>query len=317
MSYHGMPGSGADYGSGYAQQPSYPPQQGPGRIVMNDAPGSPDVFIQALNTQQMQYPPPGNHGVTYYQDFNHALPPNMPPQSAYYPAPSFLPQQYYPQYNDQFQQPQMQDFQQRFIPQYDGLGQQQPQLPQAFQVPQTNQPPQTFHAPRPIPPATQPAKQRKPQIQKPPPSAEQNTIIVAPVTPKKAVQTSTTQSKPNVPQTDPQTLLLALAEEYFEAAHNIASVVAPNMGGTLLDTYQALIATGLGCLEASLKNKRLAPRMEAKIRLRYAGVLLEETQNFMEAETALSKGITLCEQVHSYHLFFLKMQLIEITESIY
>jgi hypothetical protein len=39
--------------------------------------------------------------------------------------------------------------------------------------------------------------------------------------------------------------------------------------------------------------------MEAKVRLRYAGVLFEETENYMEAETALSQGIILCEQVRA------------------
>lgn len=69
--------------------------------------------------------------------------------------------------------------------------------------------------------------------------------------------------------------------------------------------YQKLIATGLGCLEAALAGGRLEPRLEAKIRLRYAGVLLEDTENVMEAETALSKGITICEQVCHWKLTFL------------
>lgn len=69
------------------------------------------------------------------------------------------------------------------------------------------------------------------------------------------------------------------------------------MEADVVAQYQKLIATGLGCLEAALAGERLEPRLEAKIRLRYAGVLLEETDNMMEAETALSKGITLCEQV--------------------
>ncbi len=58
-----------------------------------------------------------------------------------------------------------------------------------------------------------------------------------------------------------------------------------------VDEYEALIATGLGCLDTALKRVKLGPRMEARIRLRYAGVLLEETENSMEAETTLSKGI--------------------------
>jgi hypothetical protein len=69
------------------------------------------------------------------------------------------------------------------------------------------------------------------------------------------------------------------------------------MTAASLDEYQGLIATGLGCLEVALKKMRLAPRLEARIRLRYAGVLFDETENYMEAETALSHGILLCEQV--------------------
>jgi Cohesin loading factor len=44
------------------------------------------------------------------------------------------------------------------------------------------------------------------------------------------------------------------------------------------------------------QNFRLQPRLEAAVTLRYASVLFEETENVMEAETALSKGITLCER---------------------
>lgn len=33
------------------------------------------------------------------------------------------------------------------------------------------------------------------------------------------------------------------------------------------------------------------------MRLRYAAVLREETENLMEAETALSKGVTICDKV--------------------
>lgn len=41
----------------------------------------------------------------------------------------------------------------------------------------------------------------------------------------------------------------------------------------------------------SIKRWRLQPRSEALVRLRYANVLFEETDNIMEAETALSKGV--------------------------
>ena len=41
----------------------------------------------------------------------------------------------------------------------------------------------------------------------------------------------------------------------------------------------------------------MAPRVEARLQLRYANILCEETTNIMEAETALTKGIALCDKV--------------------
>jgi hypothetical protein len=40
-----------------------------------------------------------------------------------------------------------------------------------------------------------------------------------------------------------------------------------------------------------IQNWRLQPRTEALVRLRYARILHEETDNDLEAETALSKGV--------------------------
>lgn len=100
-------------------------------------------------------------------------------------------------------------------------------------------------------------------------------------------------------QSDSETanLLISLAEEYFEAAHKLAPAVARSMTDTYVAAYQQLIATGLGCLDTALKRVKLLPRVEASVRLRYAGVLFEETENAMEAETALSQGVALCERV--------------------
>ena len=96
---------------------------------------------------------------------------------------------------------------------------------------------------------------------------------------------------------DQPNLLMSVAEEFFDAAHELAPSVAASMTPENVDAYQKLIATGLSCLETALKNVKLGPRIEANIRLRYAGVLYEETENYMEAETALSKGIALCDRV--------------------
>ncbi|KAL5319804.1 hypothetical protein ACEPPN_012862 [Leptodophora sp. 'Broadleaf-Isolate-01'] len=101
---------------------------------------------------------------------------------------------------------------------------------------------------------------------------------------------------------DKAMLLISLAEEYFESAHNLAPSVVFSMTDADVHAYEKLVATGLGCLDTALKNVRLPPRLEANIRLRYAGVLFEETNNNMEGETALSKGIALCERNHYYDL---------------
>lgn len=50
----------------------------------------------------------------------------------------------------------------------------------------------------------------------------------------------------------------------------------------------------VACYDSSLsivQNWRLEPLLEAKVRLRYATVLHDETENSMEAEEALSKGV--------------------------
>jgi len=98
-------------------------------------------------------------------------------------------------------------------------------------------------------------------------------------------------------QPDTAMLLVSLAEEYFDAAHELAPAAALSRTVTDVETYEQLITTGLGCLDTVLKRVRLPPRLEANIRLRYAGILFEETENSMEAETSLSKGIALCERV--------------------
>ena len=92
---------------------------------------------------------------------------------------------------------------------------------------------------------------------------------------------------------------MSLAEEFFDAAHNIAPLVSLSRTSENVEAYEKLISTGLACLDTALKHVRLSPRVEANIRLRYAGVLYEETENFMEAEIALSKGIALCDRVRS------------------
>ena len=59
-------------------------------------------------------------------------------------------------------------------------------------------------------------------------------------------------------------------------------------------------------MDSVLKNFKLHPRPEAKLRLRYATLLYEETENLEEAEKILSKGIYLSEK---HKLFDLKYSM--------
>lgn len=90
--------------------------------------------------------------------------------------------------------------------------------------------------------------------------------------------------------------MAAVAEECIGKARAQAHDIAMNLDPEDVTEYQRLISTGLSCFEGMLQSTRLAPREEARIRLRYATVLHEETENIMEAETALTKGIALCDK---------------------
>ncbi|KAI5286908.1 hypothetical protein KEM54_006407 [Ascosphaera aggregata] len=89
---------------------------------------------------------------------------------------------------------------------------------------------------------------------------------------------------------DYQTLLLSLADEYMDAAHCQGANLAASRNQNGIEEYYRLIATGLACLETVLKSRRLSPQVEAVVRLRYALIVYEETDNEFEAESALTKG---------------------------
>lgn len=93
-----------------------------------------------------------------------------------------------------------------------------------------------------------------------------------------------------------QHVLLSLAEDYINAAHEIGFMAATGMEEIDQKRYYKLLATGLTCMEALLKKFKLAPRQEAILRLRYASLLFAETDNYRVAEEALSKGVALCQR---------------------
>lgn len=89
--------------------------------------------------------------------------------------------------------------------------------------------------------------------------------------------------------------------------------IATSLDQTTLDEYYKLIATGLGCLDAALSLNKLSPRTEANIRLRYATILSEETDNLTEAEITLTKGITVCEKNRLADLkYCMQFQLLKV-----
>ncbi|KAL4780540.1 cohesin loading factor-domain-containing protein [Aspergillus varians] len=165
--------------------------------------------------------------------------------------------------------------------------------------------PQPPVKPKPVPvnppvAATPPAPSPTPvQVLIPAPSPEVQQKIQRPPSKKQTQKQPTqqpAQKKPAKPGIDYQVLLLAMADEYLNTAHSHGTTLALLRREMELEEYYRLVATGLGCLEAVLKNWRLQPRVEALVRLRYARILFEETDNDLEAETALSKGIDLCER---------------------
>ncbi|KAG2025985.1 hypothetical protein GB937_002128 [Aspergillus fischeri] len=166
----------------------------------------------------------------------------------------------------------------------------------ATPVPSSRPAPPVPSASKPAPPVQ--AKKPLPQVLVPAPSPEVQQKMPRQGS-KKQVQRQNAQQpvqKPTKPPIDYQVLLLSLADEYLKAAYGHGTMVALSRREMEIEKYYKLVATGLGCLEAVLKNWRLQPRMEALVRLRYARILFEETENDLEAETALSKGIDLCER---------------------
>lgn len=154
-----------------------------------------------------------------------------------------------------------------------------------------NAPPAPNHTPLSMPKTeTQRVKAEQP------PSFNQSPSITA----RSPSMSSITKKSPSVPpkprpiNTTP--IMAAIAEECLQKARVAAHDVAMSSDESALTEYQGLITTSLSCFEAILRDRTLLPKQEALVRLRYASVLQEETENWMEAETALTKGVTLCDK---------------------
>lgn len=162
---------------------------------------------------------------------------------------------------------------------------------------QMNYPMQYVH--QPPPPFQQPSSQMQNM------HARRQPPVQAPPKPQRPPDSSKDS------QVDVQMLALSLADEYIAAARKMGPVSSIAAKEEDLQTYHKLVATALGCIESVLSsNRKLHPRLEAVLRLRYASLLYEETENYGEAETELGKGIIVCQRSRMLDLKYCMQHLL-------
>ncbi|KAJ4335964.1 hypothetical protein N0V95_008743 [Ascochyta clinopodiicola] len=275
-----------------------------------------------------QYPPPQmqmHHGYPQHQQQQRQPQGVIPRQQSqqYMPMPqqTYSPQQQYQQ--RPYQQPQYQQ-----SPQQYRQHQQHQQQPQQHLQPQHQhqQPPQQHQ---------QPPQQQSQYRQAPPPQARpqpQVMITQRAPNPMSYPQMSNPQmsnpqmsnpqmsspqlSSPNIRQvhmpiqrtTDLSVMLLSAADEYIAAARGMGSAIARQKNDGDIQQYYKLMSTAMGCMDTVLRNYNMQPRDEAKLRLRYASLLIEETDN-TEIDEILSKGISLCARCRLQDLRYSMLHL--------
>jgi hypothetical protein len=144
---------------------------------------------------------------------------------------------------------------------------------------------------------TRPASQPRPMAQMRSPQVVIETRRPASQNPPNPVPSRTPAAGPRESAIDLQPVLLGLADQYVSKAHGMSSYLARNPQEADIDQYYRLISAGLGCMESVLKNWKFPdPKVEARLQLRYANLLLEETENDGELQDLLTRGIALCER---------------------
>ncbi|KAI4609125.1 hypothetical protein J4E83_008766 [Alternaria metachromatica] len=109
-------------------------------------------------------------------------------------------------------------------------------------------------------------------------------------------------------------LLLTAADEYIAVARGMGSLLIRERREADVRQYYKLMSTAMGCMDTVLKDFNMPPRDEAKLRLRYASLMIEETD--IEAadissriEEILSKQISLCGRHRLQDLKFAALHL--------
>ena len=109
-------------------------------------------------------------------------------------------------------------------------------------------------------------------------------------------RTETPKASSQRPSVDRARILLALAQEFIDAAHDLGSACEALYDGQEEEEYCNLLATGLGCIEAVLQKCKLQPGQEAAVRLYHGKLLYEETEDMNDAEETLCKGIAIADR---------------------
>jgi hypothetical protein len=104
-------------------------------------------------------------------------------------------------------------------------------------------------------------------------------------------------------------MLLSAADEYLAAARSMGASMVRYQREADIQQYHRLMATGLGCMDTVLRDFNLLPRDEAKLRLRYASLLVEETDNTTVIDEVLSKQISLCGRCRLQDLKYASLHL--------
>ncbi|KAK4669368.1 uncharacterized protein QC763_202350 [Podospora pseudopauciseta] len=282
--------------------PAYPQQQHP-------------QSQPQLQPQQLLLPHPQPPAQQHRQ---HQPQPPVQPTAQYYPASSApQPQPYVNYSNGTYTQPSPSQPPQPPIPtpsaapvQFVNLSylQQSPATPRpTSHVPPASQPPARTMSPQisqlpPIarPPQRTPFAEDSPKLnERPPPSRAAPSLKIPKDQRRPSVGAGVAKS-PATPSSSAHTetlpLLISVAEDCFAKANTASQRVAKSMSEAEVADHHKLVATGLGCLDVALKSNKLWPRLEARLCLRYASVLIDETTNIMEAETTLTRGIAVCDK---------------------
>ncbi|KAH9867419.1 hypothetical protein IAQ61_008012 [Plenodomus lingam] len=152
--------------------------------------------------------------------------------------------------------------------------------------------------------------ERTPSVQDPSPRPKSHPKVVISkpsshqLTPTKHVHTQRKQLP-----ADLSVMLLSAADEYIAAARGMSAVILRHKRQADIHQYQKYMATAMACMESVLKDFNLLPRDEAKLRLRYASLLIDETDNSTEIEGILSKQISLCGRFRLHDLKYATFHL--------